>query len=176
MVSEYATTARRPSVFTSRRKVVISNAAPRTTTVTVPWSIPVGMALNPAACAICITFSGRALVDISTSLSGRPSSALRTQPPTKYISCPAASTAAQTSRAAGSINQLVSAGIIMSCGRTMPAAYAPLHPRCNRVRRAPQNNVVWSPASAVTESGNFPGSAHATAALRKLLQPRPALA
>ena len=40
-----ATVARRPSVDTSRRSVVISNGWPSLTAVTVPWSIPVGTAL-----------------------------------------------------------------------------------------------------------------------------------
>ena len=44
-----ATVARRPSVETSRRRVVISNGWPSLTAVTVPWSIPVGMALIFAA-------------------------------------------------------------------------------------------------------------------------------
>ena len=47
--SEKATVARRPSVATSRRKVVTSKGRPPAITVTVPWAMPVGTALSPAA-------------------------------------------------------------------------------------------------------------------------------
>ncbi len=43
------TVAWRPKVSTSSRKVVTSNGRPSITTVTVPWSMPVGTALKPAA-------------------------------------------------------------------------------------------------------------------------------
>ena len=43
-----ATVARRPSVLTSRRSVVTSTCRPAGCAVTVPWSIPVGMARMPA--------------------------------------------------------------------------------------------------------------------------------
>ena len=67
-----ATTARRPKVSTSRRKVVTSNGRPSATTVTVPCSIPVGTALSPAASASADTLSGRASVAMSMSATGRP--------------------------------------------------------------------------------------------------------
>jgi len=82
IASEKATVALRPSVSTSRRKVVTSKGVPCTTTVMVPWSMPVGTGFNPAARASSTTRSGRASVAISTSATFVPISALRTQPPT----------------------------------------------------------------------------------------------
>ena len=54
-----ATVARRPSVETSRRRVVISNGWPSLTAVTVPWSIPVGTALILACSSRADHFFGR---------------------------------------------------------------------------------------------------------------------
>jgi hypothetical protein len=62
---------------------------PPETTVTVPWSIPVGTAWSPAAAARRITSSGTASVEMSMSVTACPRSAFRTQPPTKKARCPA---------------------------------------------------------------------------------------
>ena len=75
---------RRPSVETSRRKVVTSNAVPSITSVTVPWSMPVGTAFIPAAFASATTVSGRAAVQRSRSVTGTPISPFRTAPPTSH--------------------------------------------------------------------------------------------
>ena len=53
-----ATVARRPSVSRSQRKVVTSTTVPDATAVTVPWAIPVGTALMPAASSRRTTSSG----------------------------------------------------------------------------------------------------------------------
>ena len=98
MSSEKATTAWRPKVSTSRRKVVTWNGRPAATTVMVPWSMPVGTGLRPAAFASATTASGRASVARSMSATGQPRRALRTQPPTKRMAWPPASIAAQTAR------------------------------------------------------------------------------
>ena len=78
-----ATVARRPSVSTSRRSVVISYTAPSTTAVTVPWARPVGMTLMPRPWSSAITRSGGASVARSTSPTSRSATVSRTQPPTK---------------------------------------------------------------------------------------------
>src|SRR5262249_28940272 len=75
------TVARRPSVSTSSRNVVTSKPRPSITTVTVPWSMPVGTALKPAASTRPITAGGSAVVATSNSLASRPSSASPTPPP-----------------------------------------------------------------------------------------------
>ena len=92
-----ATLAWRPKVSTSSRKVVTSNGRPSATTVTVPCSMPVGTALKPAASARRITSGGSAVVAMSISPSGSPSSALRTAPPTTRASSPARSSTASRS-------------------------------------------------------------------------------
>ena len=53
-----ATTACRPSVSTSRRRVVTSKPRPSATAVTVPCAIPVGTARISAACSASVTCSG----------------------------------------------------------------------------------------------------------------------
>src|SRR6478609_2208082 len=58
------------------------------TSVMVPWSMPVGTLLMPAALARRITSSGRAVVAMSMSPGTRPSNALRTAPPTTRASSP----------------------------------------------------------------------------------------
>ena len=62
-----ATLALRPKVSVSSRKVVTSKGCASTTSVTVPWSIPVGTLLMPAALARRITSVGSAVVAISMS-------------------------------------------------------------------------------------------------------------
>ena len=94
------TLAWRPKVSTSSRSVVTSNGRPSITTVTVPCSMPVGTALKPAASARRITSCGSAVVAMSMSPSGTPSSALRTAPPTTRASSPSRSSTA-SSRASG---------------------------------------------------------------------------
>ena len=54
-----ATVARRPSVETSWRSVVTSTTVPDETAVTVPWAIPVGIALIPACFEAADHFFGR---------------------------------------------------------------------------------------------------------------------
>ena len=49
-----------------------SNGVPSTITVTVPWSMPVGTALKPAARARSITAPGIAVVAMSTSCGSLP--------------------------------------------------------------------------------------------------------
>ena len=89
-----ATLAWRPKVSTSSRSVVTSNGRPSMTTVMVPCSMPVGTALKPAASARRITSCGSAVVAISMSPIGSPSSALRTAPPTTRASSPSRSSTA----------------------------------------------------------------------------------
>ena len=68
--------------------------------------MPVGTALSPAACSSSITRSGDSGVAISISPAGaRPSTASRTQPPTKRTSLPPALSAAMTALVAGSVIQ-----------------------------------------------------------------------
>src|SRR3569623_593514 len=81
--SAYSTVARRPSVETSRRSVVISTLPSGSTAVIVPWSIPVGIGLMPAAASRKLTSSGGSGVAQSTSAASSPSSASRTAPPTQ---------------------------------------------------------------------------------------------
>ena len=66
-----ATTARRPKVSTSRRKVVTSNGRPSATTVTVPCSMPVGTALEARRRASAIT-ALRARVGRDVDVGDRP--------------------------------------------------------------------------------------------------------
>ena len=73
--------------------------------MTVPWAMPVGTALSPAARARSMTASGRASVAMSMSATGRPRRALRTQPPTGSAWWPAAVSAPQTAWVAGACNQ-----------------------------------------------------------------------
>ena len=80
--SEKATVARRPSVETSERKVVISTGWPSATAVMVPWAMPVGTALMRAFSSRATTSSGSKRVAKSRSLTGRPSRSSRTAPPT----------------------------------------------------------------------------------------------
>ncbi len=82
------TTACRPSVSMSARKVVTSNERPLRTAVTVPCSMPVGTALNPAASTRRIVSSGSVVVAMSMSETGSPSSVLRTAPPATRASSP----------------------------------------------------------------------------------------
>ena len=65
------TRALRPKVSTSSRNVVTSNGRPSTIAVTVPCSMPVGTAFPPAAATRRITSSGKAVVAISISPTGR---------------------------------------------------------------------------------------------------------
>ncbi len=65
------TTAWRPSVSTSSRSVVTSTGSPAATSVTVPCSMPVGMARSFAALARAITAAGRAVVATSMSPGGQ---------------------------------------------------------------------------------------------------------
>ena len=95
-----ATLALRPKVSVSSRKVVTSNGCDSTTSVTVPWSMPVGTHLMPAALARRTTSSGSAVVAMSMSPRGIFSSALRTAPPTTRASSPSPLSNAST-RAAG---------------------------------------------------------------------------
>src|SRR6478609_6728957 len=88
----------------SRRSVVTSIGTCSATTVTVPCSMPVGMAWRPAAVASRITSAGSAAVAISTSLTGRPIRALRTAPPTMRVSAPSVSSAANTLAVAGRLS------------------------------------------------------------------------
>jgi len=99
-----ATLARRPSVSTSRRSVVISNFLSPTTAVTVPCSMPVGTALMPAFSSSPMTVSGLSGVPISTSVTGRRAMASRTQPPTKRTSAPSAVSASTTVRVSEAVN------------------------------------------------------------------------
>jgi len=91
-----ATSARRPSVLTSRRNVVTCIACSPATRVTVPWLIPVGTALIPAAFAAAMVASGASVVATSTSPALRPAKASRTAPPTTLARPPARSMAANT--------------------------------------------------------------------------------
>ena len=156
-LSEKATTARRPSVFTSRRKVVISCGAPPLTTVMVPWSIPVGIALRPAACASSITRSGCASVAMSISETGAPSSAFRTQPPTNSACAPAPVRVAQTFCVAGSETQPSEICVIHSPALPIPATSGPSRPRCNKDRTALRNNTFCDPASGAIQRYNSQG-------------------
>jgi hypothetical protein len=79
---EKATVARRPSVETSRRSVVISIGPPASTAVTVPCAMPVGITLIPACCSRRIASSGASGVAISISLTAMPMIVSRTAPPT----------------------------------------------------------------------------------------------
>ena len=83
-----ATLARRPSVSTSWRSVVVSIGRPSTMIVTVPWATPVSATLNPAARARRITSSVDAVVARSKSNAGSPSARSRTAPPTRRVSSP----------------------------------------------------------------------------------------
>src|SRR5690606_24469476 len=93
--SAKAIVARRPSVETSRRKVVISTLPSSNRAVTVPWSIPVGTVRIPASPSLRMTSSGRKGVAASTSATGLPASVSRTAPPThRLLSLPSAATSA----------------------------------------------------------------------------------
>ena len=113
-----ATTARRPSVATSRRRVVISKGWPPEIAVTVPCSIPVGTAFSPAAFSASVTAWGESTVAMSMSLTGRPIRVLRTQPPTKRAQSvpPAASRASSTAAALGSVIQGRRPMLTLICG------------------------------------------------------------
>src|SRR3546814_4600044 len=65
------------------------------TAVTVPCASPVGTARIPAASRSSTTRSGGSGVARSISLTGRPASASRTQPPTNRTSAPCAVSAAR---------------------------------------------------------------------------------
>ncbi|MNY39025.1 hypothetical protein D3C86_1736880 [compost metagenome] len=99
--------ARRPSVETSRRRVVISNGWRSEIAVTVPCSIPVGTDRRPAAFKAATTASGVRMVAMSMSSMDAPIRALRTQPPTKRAQSapPASASAAMTARVAGAVSQ-----------------------------------------------------------------------
>ena len=98
-----ATLARRPSVSTSTRSVVTSKRASPMTAVTVPCSMPVGMALMPAFSSSAMTLSGGSGVAMSMSTTGRWSTASRTQPPTKRTSAPSAARASTTATVSGAV-------------------------------------------------------------------------
>ena len=83
----------------SCRSVVTSNGTPSATTVTVPCSMPVATGRNPAAVVRRITSSGNAVVAMSMSPGGTPSSTLRTAPPTIRASSPSRSSTASTAPA-----------------------------------------------------------------------------
>src|SRR5262249_55607507 len=89
--------------------VVTSNGEPSAMTVTVPWSMPVGTALSPACLASAITLSGSAVVARSTSLTGSPSNALRTAPPTARVSTPSPWSASSTANVCPRFNHSASA-------------------------------------------------------------------
>ncbi len=99
------TVAWRPSVAMSRRNVVTSNGCPRTTTVIVPCSTPVGTGLNPARFARAITVSGNAVVARSTSPVDNPMSALRTAPPMIRVSSPSPFSTSRMSRSRRLLNR-----------------------------------------------------------------------
>jgi len=67
--------------------------------------MPVGTAFNPAASSSSITRGGWSGVAMSISVTARPSSASRTQPPTKRTSFPPAVSAAITASVAGALIQ-----------------------------------------------------------------------
>ena len=98
-----ATAAWRPSVSTSRRRVVISNTVPSTTAVTVPWASPVGITRTPRPSSSAATRSGVASVATSMSLTARPARLSRTQPPTKRAVLSAAAKRAMRVRAASEV-------------------------------------------------------------------------
>src|SRR6186713_891966 len=79
------------------------------TSVMVPWSMPVGTLLMPAALARRITSSGSAVVAMSMSPGARSSSALRTAPPTTRASSPSALSSSRTRAVPPAINQGASA-------------------------------------------------------------------
>src|SRR4051812_45839419 len=79
------------------------------TSVMVPWSMPVGTLLMPAALARRTTSSGRAVVAMSMSPGKRPSSALRTAPPTTRASSPLALSSARTRAVPPAVSQGASA-------------------------------------------------------------------
>ena len=94
-----ATTAWRPKVSTSRRKVVTSKGRPRRQHRDRAVLDPGRHRVEPGGLGRApITASGRASVAMSMSATGRPSSALRTQPPTKSTRCPPAVSAARPPR------------------------------------------------------------------------------
>src|SRR6516165_4078897 len=66
--------------------------------------------------------SGRAVVAISTSTTGRPSSALRTAPPTTLVANPAAASAANTARVSPRTSHSASARRGRSAGATAAIA------------------------------------------------------
>src|SRR5215216_1498724 len=101
--------ARRPSVSTSRRKVVISNGRLLTIAVTVPCFRPVGTTLMSAASSAFVTISGGLSTAMSMSLIGRSSTQSRTQPPTKRAAMPPPASASNNIRTGGSFIQ---AGVI----------------------------------------------------------------
>jgi hypothetical protein len=118
-----ATTARRPSVSTSRRRVVSSYGRPSTIAVTVPCFRPVGTVLIFAAWSARITVAGGADTAMSMSMfpDVEPSTASRTQPPTKRASTPPAVSAANRRSVAGSRmrsgNSILSDGFIPAADR-----------------------------------------------------------
>ena len=95
------TLAWRPKVSTSSRSVVTSNGRLSITTVTVPCSMPVGTGLKPAARRRGGSPpAGSAVVAMSNSPIGSPSSALRTAPPTTRASSPSRSSTCEQPRRA----------------------------------------------------------------------------
>jgi hypothetical protein len=107
-----ATLALRPNVSVSSRSVVISNGCASTTSVTVPWSMPVGTLLMPAALARRITSWGNAVVAISMSPIGIFNSALRTAPPTTRASSPLPFRSSSTRAVGPDLSQGASSALI----------------------------------------------------------------
>ena len=87
---------------------VTSNGRLSATTVSVPCSIPVGTALKPAASTRRITSGGNAVVAMSMSPIGSPSSAFLTAPPTTRASSPSRSSTARRSVSGLSVSHAAS--------------------------------------------------------------------
>ena len=81
--SVYCTTACRPLVFISLRRVVISNRTPLKKAVTLPCDSPVALTFIPESSSKLITSSGLCLVATSISEIGNFRIVFLTQPPTK---------------------------------------------------------------------------------------------
>ena len=84
-----ATLARRPSVSTSWRSVVVSIGRPSTMIVTVPWATPVERDLESRRSRAANRLRrSSAVVARSKSNAGSPSARSRTAPPTSRVSSP----------------------------------------------------------------------------------------
>ena len=130
------------------------------TTVTVPCSMPVGTAFQPAASTRRTTSSGTAVVATSISLTARCSNALRTAPPTTRASSPSRSSIASRSLHLAALEpgaHRADAWLAVtwsSPARICRSRYAPAHRSNSAARRRTWRSTTKLPITRMSDTMN----------------------